>query len=565
MHEKRHKTENSGLTFTCKLCQKVFKSKQNLAVHGKKHADEKVFQCAFCVKRFVRKTELIMHERVHTGERPYTCKYCGKAFAQSTNLQDHERTHTGVKPYACDRCDATFSNSSNLRRHKKFHDRRLALGLPQQLRQKNEQMKILPTGEKIYPCKMCDKHFKRLRNLEDHLRTHTGEKPFKCSTCQRGFARQPNLIRHEKFHKKQLQGVKEPKSITVNKDKPETVTNELIMPPSVTDNVMNFPSVNAQQAPGYGPSQNVFLATDTTSLATKLHQIPSSVQLFVRPVEQSATAVSSLGEIVPLVSSAVQIGTVSCTSVSQTDSAGTNTDMFSATTQSGISSTFPACSLPVVNSTELSCPSSATMGSTSVLNSGSITSRTTVPEPSLQVSLSVPHSISLANCSISTSHSPSVPSYLNSISLIHFPTSFPNASSQSITSEPQLSSVPQSVPHTSVHHSISPLHPFSSGPHSVSSVPHSVSSVPHSVSSGPHSVSSVPHSTKSSVLSSVDPNLSAGSSSTFPDPLTGAGYFGPGGFMAQLEGSPFPQTLNTSPLYLQPNIGESGSNNQQLG
>jgi len=57
-----------------------------------------------------------------------------------------------------------------------------------------------PTEEKPFKCGQCAKRFKKVFNLNQHVRTHTGEKPYPCDRCETSFARQADLTVHKRIH-----------------------------------------------------------------------------------------------------------------------------------------------------------------------------------------------------------------------------------------------------------------------------------------------------------------------------------------------------------------------------
>ncbi|VVC86846.1 unnamed protein product [Leptidea sinapis] len=95
---KTHPEKNS---YSCSICNKIYKSNNRLTKHFKKHATDKGYSCNVCGRRFVENSSLKRHSRVHTGEKPYSCDICGNSFGQSSTLRGHKLTHTEIKPYPC--------------------------------------------------------------------------------------------------------------------------------------------------------------------------------------------------------------------------------------------------------------------------------------------------------------------------------------------------------------------------------------------------------------------------------------------------------------------------------
>lgn len=82
------------LTYTCKICQKTFKSKNN----GKYHlycdsSVPKPFSCTHCDKRFITASHLDYHRQTHSDSRTFACKFCDKHYMREISLKKHERKH----------------------------------------------------------------------------------------------------------------------------------------------------------------------------------------------------------------------------------------------------------------------------------------------------------------------------------------------------------------------------------------------------------------------------------------------------------------------------------------
>lgn len=88
------KCSNNKLTYTCKLCQKTFKSKNNRKYHLYCDPDiPKPFPCSDCNKRFVTASHLEYHRKIHLDSNIFQCKFCDKRYLREISLKKHERKH----------------------------------------------------------------------------------------------------------------------------------------------------------------------------------------------------------------------------------------------------------------------------------------------------------------------------------------------------------------------------------------------------------------------------------------------------------------------------------------
>uniref|UniRef100_A0A672ZEG9 C2H2-type domain-containing protein n=1 Tax=Sphaeramia orbicularis TaxID=375764 RepID=A0A672ZEG9_9TELE len=142
-----------------------------------RNTGEKPFSCAVCMKCFRHKNDVRRHMATHTGEKPFSCSDCGSRFARKSHLVSHMISHTGEKPFSCSICQKCFRYKNDVRRHMATH-----------------------TGEKPFHCSVCDSRFARRSHLLSHMICHSGEKPYHCSFCQKGFKRKSNVQRHMMIH-----------------------------------------------------------------------------------------------------------------------------------------------------------------------------------------------------------------------------------------------------------------------------------------------------------------------------------------------------------------------------
>ena len=84
------------------------------------------------------------------------------------------------KNYKCPVCSQKFDAEIELVIHKKVH--------------------LLPEPQRQRVCGFCGKYFRKMFQLQNHVRKHTGDKPFVCHTCGKAFSQETSLKTHMRIH-----------------------------------------------------------------------------------------------------------------------------------------------------------------------------------------------------------------------------------------------------------------------------------------------------------------------------------------------------------------------------
>ncbi|XP_026323791.1 RE1-silencing transcription factor-like isoform X2 [Hyposmocoma kahamanoa] len=170
-------SKHRARTVSCDQCDAKFFTKYDLATHQLRHSDETPFKCSGCDRFFKRQSLLKRHEKImHSDLLHEKCPHCPATFLSTEELEAHQQKHsnTGDRPFPCSLCDKRFRLNCTLDRH----------------------LAVVHRNRREFSCEYCPERFSTVSKLTRHVRSHAGERPYPCKYCDKAFTKSHHYTRH---------------------------------------------------------------------------------------------------------------------------------------------------------------------------------------------------------------------------------------------------------------------------------------------------------------------------------------------------------------------------------
>ena len=110
--------------------------------------------------------------------------------------------------FICNICNKAFKKLFNLKQHMRVHTNEKLLKCAQCKKRFNDRSsmnkhtKTVHADLRPYTCSLCEKCLTSSSHLKDHQVTHTNQKEFQCLQCGKSFAFRSSLNKHSLNHQR---------------------------------------------------------------------------------------------------------------------------------------------------------------------------------------------------------------------------------------------------------------------------------------------------------------------------------------------------------------------------
>ena len=172
---------SSGGPLVCPKCNKTFQRRGNMVIHMKMCSPDR-FECERCGRKFKKLSILQAHLQNHDAMK-HQCPTCNQMFFRGDFLHIHMQEEHGI---VANPKDLITSHVDDIPQPTSFHN-------------SNGAGEASSSHQAEYVCNKCKKTFRRLSNLNIHMKLCSTDR-LKCKKCGRRFKKLSVLQSHEQNH-----------------------------------------------------------------------------------------------------------------------------------------------------------------------------------------------------------------------------------------------------------------------------------------------------------------------------------------------------------------------------
>lgn len=122
------------------------------------------------------------------------CHDCGGFFRSKCKLKVHWKKVHFLENLICPTCKRTFKSYKAYNKHMNSNNNPCMIAT---------KVNIEGVGkQRIFHCKDCKYHSRRIKDIQSHLYIHSGVRPYECSICHKTFTQQSSLQGHQEVSHK---------------------------------------------------------------------------------------------------------------------------------------------------------------------------------------------------------------------------------------------------------------------------------------------------------------------------------------------------------------------------